>query len=106
VGGICLSEAAFRKLQQEISLTPWAPDRSESGFNSPWIDDERQFFVGTVPIANGVFRKLAIRKNRIAQVDVRDLSILRWTDRYYYEVCANPAVYAVLQGEKSASAAR
>jgi len=106
VGGICLSEAAFQKLQQEISLSPWAPDPSESGFNSPWIDDERQFFVGTVPIANGIFRKIAIRKNRIAQVDVRNLSILRWTDRCYYEVCANSAVYAALPGEKSASAQR
>ena len=104
VGGICLSEAAFRKLRQEISLSPWAPDRSESGFNSPWIDDERVFFVGTVPIANGAFRKIVIRKNRIAQVDVRDLSILRWADRYYYEVCANPAVYAALPLEKSAAA--
>ncbi len=106
VGGICLSEAAFRKLQQEISLSPWAPDASESGFNSPWIDDKREIFVGTVPIANGVFRKLAIRKNRIAQVDVRDLSILQWTDRCYYEVCANPAVYAALPGEKSAATRR
>src|SRR5208337_288833 len=104
VGGICLSEAAFRKLRQEISLSLWAPDRSESGFNSPWIDDEREFFVGTVPIANGGFRKLVIRRNRIAQVDVRDLSILRWTDRYYYEVCANPAVYAVLPTDKAAAA--
>jgi hypothetical protein len=104
VGGICLSEAAFRKLQQEISLSPWAVDPSESGFNGPWIDDECEFFVGTVPIANGVFRKIAIRKNRIAQVDVRDLSILRWTGRYYYEVCANPAVCAALQGEQSAAA--
>jgi len=104
VGGICLSEAAFRKLQQEISLSPWAHDRSESGFNSPWIDDEREFFVGTVPIANGMFRKIVIRRNRIAQVDVRDLSILRWTDRYYYEVCANPAVYAALPTDKSAAA--
>jgi hypothetical protein len=103
VGGICLSEAAFRKLLQEISLSPWAADPSESGFTGPWIDDECEFFVGTVPIANGVFRKIAIRKNRIAQVDVRDLSILRWTGRYYYEVCANPAVYAALQGEQSAA---
>ncbi len=106
VGGICLSEAAFRKLQQEISLSPWAPDASESGFSSPWIDDKREIFVGTVPIANGLFRKLAIRKNRIAQVDVRDLSILQWTNRCYYEVCANPAVYAALPAEKSASARR
>jgi len=106
VGGICLSEAAFRKLQQEISLSPWIPNASESGFSSPWIDEQCELFVGTVPIANGVFRKIAIRKNRIAQVDVRDLSILRWTDCCYYEVCANPAVYAALPGEKSASARR
>jgi hypothetical protein len=104
VGGICLSEAAFRKLQQEISLSPWGEDLTEPGFNGPWVDEQREFFVGTVPIANGVFRKVVIRKSRIAQVDVRDLSILRWTDRWYYEVCANPAVYAALPGEKSATA--
>ncbi len=51
-----------------------------------------------------MFRKIVIRRNRIAQVDVRDLSILRWTDRYYYEVCANPAVYAVLPTDKAAAA--
>ncbi len=106
VGGICLSEAAFRKLQQEISLAPWAASPSESGFSSQWVDEQRELFVGTVPIANGVFRKIVIRKNRIAQVDVRNLSILRWTDRCYYEVCANPAVYAALPGEKAASSQR
>jgi len=56
-----------------------------------------------VPIANAVFRKIVIRKSRVAQVDVRDFSILRWTDRSYYEVCSNPAVYAALPGEKSAA---
>jgi class 3 adenylate cyclase len=111
VGGICLSEAAFGKLQQEISLSAWASDASESGFNSPgfsnsWIDERCEIFVGTVPIGNGLFRKIAIRKNRIAQVDVRDLSILHWTNQWYYEVCANPAVYAALPGEKSASVGR
>jgi hypothetical protein len=104
VGGICLSEAAFLKLQEEISLSPWAASLNEPGFTGPWIDEQREFFVGTVPIANGVFRKIVIRKSRIVQVDVRDLSILHWTDRCYYEVCANPAVYAALPGEKSASA--
>ncbi len=111
VGGICLSEAAFRKLQQEISLSVWTPDAMDSGFSNlsftnPWIDEQCEIFVGTVPIANGVFRKIAIRKNRIAQVDVRDLSILRWTDGWYFEVCANPAVHAALPGEKSAPARR
>jgi class 3 adenylate cyclase len=108
VGGICLSEAAFRKLEQEISLSPASQNRTDPGskelFSGRWIDEKCEFFVGTVPVANGVFRKIAIRKSRIAQVDVRDLSILQWTDRWYYEVCANPAVYAALSGEKSASA--
>jgi hypothetical protein len=106
VGGICLSEAAFHKLQQEISLHPWTATTNDSAFHGPWIDEQCEFFIGTVPIANGVFRKIAIRRNRIAQVDVRDLSILRWTDNWYYEVCANPAVYAALPGEKSASVSR
>jgi hypothetical protein len=99
VRGICLSEPAFRKMQQEIALAPWNAD-----FTGPWIDDQREFFVGTVPLANGTFRRIAIRKGRIAQVDVRDLSVLRWTDRCYYEVCANPAVEAAWPGEKSAGA--
>jgi hypothetical protein len=99
VGGICLSEPAFRKMQQEIALVPWQAD-----FTGPWMDQQREFFMGTVPLANGAFRRMVIRKSRIAQVDVRDLSILGWTDRYYYEVCANPAVEAALPGEKSASA--
>ena len=106
VGGVCLSEAAFRKLQHEIALSPWAADLTTPGFNGPWIDQQCEFFVGTVPIANGVFRKLAIRRSRIAQVDVRDLSILHWTDLYYYEVCANPSVYAALPGEKASSTSR
>jgi hypothetical protein len=104
VGGICLSEAAFSKLQQEISLTLGATEFHGARFNSPWADREGEFFIGTVPVANGVFRKLVLRKSRVAQVDVRDLSVVRWTDRYYYEVFANPEVYAALPGEKSNSA--
>ena len=114
VGGICLSEAAFDKLQQEISLelvskigfgkgTALAAAGQSSDSQKSWIDDKCQFFVGTVPIANGIFRQIVIRRSRIAQVDVRDLSILRWTDRCYYEVCANPAVYAALAEERSAT---
>jgi hypothetical protein len=121
VGGICLSEAAFRKLQEEISLSVCTaslsapafsgpgssgPGFNGSGFNGPWLDEQREFFVGTVPVANDVFRKIVIRQNRIAQVDISDLSILRWTDHCYYEVCAHPAVYAALDGEKTASASR
>ncbi|MGA9530218.1 MAG: hypothetical protein WBS24_19040 [Terriglobales bacterium] len=104
VGGICISEAAFHKLRQEISLTQWQADLNRPGFNVPWVDAEGEFFVGTVPIGNGIFRRIAIRTSRIAQVDIRDLSIRHWTDGRYYEVCADPAVYAALPGEKSAAA--
>jgi hypothetical protein len=98
VGGICLSEPAFRKLQQEITLAPW-----KANFKGKWINEQGEFMVGTVPLANGAFRKIAIRKSRVAQVDVRDFSLLHWTDRFYFEVCADPAVYAALPGEKSAA---
>ena len=49
-------------------------------------------------------RKIAIRKSRIAQVDVRDFSVLHWTDLFYFEVCADPAIYAALPGENPAAA--
>jgi len=113
VSGIRLSEAAFQKLQQEISLSPWV-----TGFDAPakgargkshepdWVDDRREFFVGTVPLLNGAFRKIVIRKSRIAQADLRDFSRLHWTARFYYEVCADPAVYAALPREKSAGEGR
>ncbi len=104
VGGICLSEAAFGKLQQEISLSLETTEFHGKRFKSPWLDQEGEFFIGTVPVATGVFRKIVLRKSRVAQVDVRDLSVVRWTDRHYYEVCANPEVYAALPGEKSNSA--
>ena len=99
VGGICLSESAFRKLQQEISLTVWP-----ASFSGRWIDEQREFYVGTVPLANRVFRKVVIRKGRVAHLDVRDFSLLHWTNKLYYEVCANPAVYEALSAERSATA--
>jgi len=111
VSGICLSEPAFRKLRTEISLSPWQANFKGPEFKEPgskknderWTDEQCEFLVGTVPLANGAFRKIAIRKSRIAQVDLRDFSLLHWTDRFYFEVCADPAVYAALPGEKSAA---
>jgi len=55
VGGICLSEPAFRKLQQEIALSPRGGNLIEPGFNGPWVDEQCELFVGTVPVSTGVF---------------------------------------------------
>ena len=98
VGGICLSEGAFKKLQQEISLSRWA-----ASFRGKWLDPQREFYVGTVPLANSAFRKVVIRKSRVAHVDVRDLSFVRWAETPYFEVCANPTVYEALPEEKSSA---
>jgi hypothetical protein len=70
---------------------------------SKWLDPLRKFFVGTVPLATGAFRKIVVRQSRVAQVEVRDLSFLSWTETAYFEVCANPAVYEALPEEKSAA---
>ena len=59
--------------------------------------------LGVFSGANGASGKIAIRKSRITQVDLRDFSLLHWTDRFYFEVCADPAVCAALPGEKSAA---
>lgn len=109
VGGIRLSEPAFQKLEQEISLSQWdAPglQLSKRRKEGDWLDAQCDFLLGTVPLTNGSFRKIVIRRARIAQVDIRDLSLLSWTDRYYYEVCSEPAVYAQLPGEKASTASR
>jgi class 3 adenylate cyclase len=115
VGGIRLSRAAFQRLQREISLSPLnSPSKTgngetrldATGWQGPWVDQQTELFVGTVPVGNSGFRKIVVRKSRVAQVDMRDLSILEWSEPYYYEVCANPAVYASLPGEHAASAKR
>jgi hypothetical protein len=115
VGGIRISQAAFQRLQQEISLSPLnSPSQTgtpqarlnAAGFVGPWVDQQCEFFAGTVPLGNSGFRKLVIRKSRVARVDMQGLSILQWSEPYYYEVCANPGVYASLPGEQAARAKR
>ena len=89
VGGICMNEAAFHKLQQEVSISPCA-------VNLPllWDEEGSRFFTGLVPLGNDIFRKIAVRESRIAHIDLRTFTLQRWTERRYYEVCANPAIYA------------
>ena len=34
-----------------------------------------------------------------AQIDPQKFSLQHWTERPYYEVCTNPAIYAMLKGK-------
>ncbi len=97
LNGIRINEAAFFKLQKEISLQPCHLD-----VPSLWGSEQYQLFAGVVPLDNGVFRKIVVRKSYIPQVDPRTSAFRRWTDRAYYEVCSNSAVYAMLEHETGA----
>ncbi len=94
LNGIRLSEAAFQRLQQEISLEPCQLDLPKL-----WGSEDFQLQRGLVPVGNEIFKKILIRSSRIPQIDPHKFSLQHWTERLYYEVCSNPAIYAMLEGK-------
>ena len=99
LNGIRLNEAAFRKLQKEISLQSCHLD-----LPALWGTEQFKLYTGVVPLGSGMFRKMVIRESHIPQVDPRTSAFRRWTDRAYYEVCSNPAIYAMLEEESGTGA--
>jgi hypothetical protein len=102
LGGIRMNEAAFRKLEQEISLVPLAVKLPHSIASSD--KGEYKLFSATVPVDRDIFRKIVVRTSRVPRVSVEDFSVQGWTDRTYYEVCTDPAIYAALEKKKGAKA--
>src|SRR5580692_3882773 len=100
LGGIRMNEAAFRKLQHEISLQPLnvrlppslASDRGEY-----------KLFSATVAVDKDIFRNIVVRESRIPRIDPADFSVTGWTERSYYEVCTDPAIYAALEKRRGAA---
>jgi class 3 adenylate cyclase len=100
LGGIRMNEAAFRKLEQEISLVPLnvklppsvSPDKGEYRLSS-----------GTVPVDRDIFRKIVVRESRMPRINAEDFSVQGWSDRSYYEVCTDPAIYSALEKKKAAA---
>ena len=97
VNGIRISEAAFQKLQQEISLEPCKLD-----FPELKAQGEYRLWSGLVPIGNDIFRKIVVRGSRLPQVDPRTFSRQHWTEHWYYEVASDPAIYSRLDNKTSA----
>lgn len=97
VNGIRMSDAAFKKLQQEISLQPCTLD-----FPGLKSQGESRTWSALVPVGNDVFRKIVVRASRVPLVEARTCALQHWTDQWYYEVCSNPAVYALLEGKTAA----
>ncbi|MEY2413436.1 MAG: hypothetical protein QOD84_2042, partial [Acidobacteriaceae bacterium] len=94
LGGIRISEAAFQKLKHEISLEPLALSLPKL-----WGTEESRLFSGLVPLGNDIFRKIVVRASQIPQVESQDFSLKHWTEKWYYEVCTNSAIYAALEGK-------
>ena len=98
LGGIRISEAAFARLREEISLSPCHMDLPRL-----WGSEEASFYSGLVPVGSDVFRRIVIRASRIPMVETANFNLTQWTDNLLYEVCTNPAVYNEV--EKKAAAA-
>jgi hypothetical protein len=97
LGGIRISEAAFKKLGQEISLEP-----VNVIFPRLWNVEELRLHSGLVPLGSGIFRKIVVRASRIPFIDARTFTLKGWTDGWCYEMCSNPAVYSEIEGKAAA----
>lgn len=99
LNGIRLSEAAFTRLREEISLEPCLfPVRAL------WQGEESQLYRGLVTVGSQIFRKFVVRESKAAEIQPTGLSPQRWTTRKYYEVCTNDEVYSKLDRQAAAGA--
>jgi len=99
LNGIRINEAAFRKLQREISLQATHLD-----IPAIWSTEQFKLYSGLVPVGNEIFRRIVVRESQIPQIDPRNSAFRRWTDRTYYEVCSNPVIYQMLEEENATGA--
>ncbi len=97
VGGIRMSEAAFNRLREEISL-----EQCPLQFPQLWGSEENSFYRGLVPVGADTFRSIVVRTSYVPVVETGSFSLTRWTDTPIYEVCTSPAVYTSLEKNKAA----
>ena len=97
LGGIRMNEAAFKKLQQEVAVEPLRLDMPKL-----WGSETYQLHTALVPLGNDIFRKIVVRASRISQIDPAKFTLQNWTEKWYYEVCTSPAVYAPVEGKATA----
>ncbi len=95
LGGIRMNEGAFQKLCQEVAV-----ENFQLKLPQLWGTEGFQLHTALVPLGNDIFRKIVVRASRMPRIDLASFSLQEWTQRNYYEVCTNPAVYApVMEGK-------
>ena len=92
VGGIRISEAAFNRLQGEVSL-----EQCKLEFPRLWGNENIRYWSALVPVGADTFRRLLIRVSQTPIVEPTEFKLVRWTDNSIYEVCTNPSVYSALE---------
>ncbi len=97
VGGIRMSDAAYRRLCEEVSL-----EQCSMEFPRLWGSEEAVFYSGLVPLGTDIFRRIVLRASRVPVIDSSQFSLTLWTEAPIYEICCHPGVYAAL--EKAATA--
>jgi hypothetical protein len=99
MGGINIDQAAFEKLNQEISL-----QLTDRQLPTVWDSEQVRLYSGLVPVAAGSFHRIVLREGKIPQIDPRDFTFKKWTERSYYEVCSNPDVYELIESASQRAA--
>jgi hypothetical protein len=89
LNGIELNEEGFLKLCEEIAMTP-----AEIDCALPWGRERITLYWGEVPIGDGL-EPIVIRKGQVRQL-LPDGRIGPASARAYYEVCANPKVFELV----------
>lgn len=94
IGGIHINTAAFEKLCSEISL-------QEHNVDLPmlWGTEKVKLYSGLVPVTAGVFHRIIVREGLIPHIDATKFTVRNWTDRKYYEVCTDKAVYELIDAK-------
>jgi len=101
LGGIRMNEAAYKKMQQEITLEPLRVKLPAALASSD--KGEYKMFSAMVPVDRDIFRKIVVRESRIPRIESVDFSIKGWTNRSYYEVCTDQGIYSALERRKGAN---
>lgn len=99
VNGIELSEAGFRKLQEEIRLRPFTVNTGPKSERS-----RMRFHTAKFPLVNGEYQRLVIREAPIVRVDTEKFRPRGISRRKYYEICTNPKLRAVAENLPKESA--
>ena len=88
VHGIEISEPAFHKLSKEISLSK--VELKLPIFGEP---ENVELFCGSLPLGTTSFQKIVVRRGRVPQLHPKDLRVVEYTSRCYYEVCHGKPIY-------------